>query len=260
MTLIAFSMRSLSCRACRAAMSCFVVSLAIGSCEVIGEDRLKVATPSQDESMVTDLLERVTAAVGEADFKAYSQCFTKAARAKHCKDAARLFVGHELEMEIGRWAITDFSPQSVAFTLQYTLYKDGTATEHVSEIEAVVSDSALQIAAEKPQTVRRLTRPANSERELPAIPAAPAVFGGCEGGHCPLVNMPSFPKPDTPLSLFNDASGKPNDSGPMWVDPFEIVKRFPEKNGRCAVLTAHGYDCATGKPRNDSSPALQSTR
>jgi len=233
-------------------MSCFVVSLAIGSCEVIGEDRLKVATPSQDESMVTDLLERVTAAVGEADFKAYSQCFTKAARARHCKDAARLFVGHDLEMEIGRWAITDASSKSVAFTLQYTLYQDGTATEHVSEVEAVVSESILQIATEKAQTVRRLNRPANSEMELPAMQAAPAVVGGCEGGHCPLVNMPSFPKPDTPLSLFNDASGKPNDNGPMWVDPFEIVKRFPEKHGRCGVLRAHGIDCETGKPLNAS--------
>ena len=226
----------------------------------VAEERLSVAIPSNGEALVTELVRRVAAAVDDEDFKAYSQCFTKAARASHCKDAARLFVGHDLEMEIGRWAITDASPRSLAFTLQYTLYQDGTATEHVSEIEAVVSDSALQIAAEKPQTIRRLTRTADSERQLPAMPAAPAVAGGCEGGHCPLVNMPSFPKPDTPLSLFNDASGKPNDSGPMWVDPFEIVKRFPEKNGRCAVLTAHGYDCATGKPRNDSFPALQSTR
>jgi hypothetical protein len=220
----------------------------------VAEERLTVAIPGNGEALVTDLVGRVAAAVDDEDFKAYSQCFTKAARARHCKDAARLFVGHDLEMEIGRWAITDASPRSLAFTLQYTLYQDGTATEHVSEIEAVVSESSLQIAAEKPTSVRRATRTAASERQLPAMPAAPAVAGGCEGGHCPLVNMHLFPKPDTPLSLFNDASGKPNDNGPMWVDPFEIVKRFPEKSGRCGVLRAHGIDCETGKPLTTTAP------
>jgi hypothetical protein len=211
------------------------------------EDRLKVAVPSTGEALVTELVKRVADAVDEEDYKAYGQCFTKAARARQCKDAARLFVGHDLEMEIGRWAITDASPKSVAFTLQYTLYQDGTATEHVSEIEAVVSGSSLQIAAEKPQSVRRVTQLDESERQPVAQAAAPAFNGGCEGGHCPLVNMPSFPRPDTPLSLFNDASGKPNDNGPMWVDPFEIVKRYPEKSGRCGVLRAHGIDCETGR-------------
>lgn len=220
----------------------------------ICEDRLRVAVPTNEETLVSELLEHVAAAVNAEDFKAYSQCFSKAAREKHCKEAARLFVGHDLEMEVGRWAITTASAKAISFTVQYTLYRDGVASSHVSEIDSVISGAALQIAAEHPQSVRRVTKAEDVVADAPLpLPPAPVVRGGCEGGHCPLANMPSFPKPDTPLSLFNDASGKPSLNGPMWVDPFEIVKRFPEKSGKCGVLRAHGIDCETGKPLNDKA-------
>ena len=222
-----------------------------------GEDRLKVTVPSNEEALVSDLLERVSSAVNAEDFKSYSQCFSNAAREKHCKEAARLFVGHDLEMEVGRWAITNASAKAIRFTVQYTLYRDGTANSHVSEIESVISGAALQIAAEHQQSVRRVTKAEDVVADAPPpLPPAPIAMGGCEGGHCPLANMPSFPKPDTPLSLFNDASGKPSLNGPMWVDPFEIVKRYPEKNGKCGVLRAHGIDCETGKPLNDKATEL----
>jgi hypothetical protein len=216
---------------------------------VVAQERIQVAVPASEEVLVSELLERVSAAVNAVDFKSYSQCFSKAAREKQCKEAARLFVGYDLEMEVGRWAITTASAKSISFTLQYTLYRDGVASNHVSEIDSVLSGATLQIAAEHPQSVRQVTR--NEEVQADAVlplPPAPVAVGGCQGGHCPLANMPSFPKPNTPLSLFNDSSGKPSANGPMWVDPFEIVKRFPEKSGRCGVLRAHGIDCETGRP------------
>ena len=233
-----------------------VIGLTFCTSLAFGEDRLTVAVPSSEEALVSDLLERVSAAVNAEDFKAYSHCFSKEAREKHCKEAARLFVGHDLEMEVGRWAITAASPKAISFTLQYKLYRDGTAHSHVSEIDSVISGAALQIAAEHQHSVRRITKTENVAAEVPPpLPPAPMAMGGCEGGHCPIANMPSFPKPDTPLSLFNDASGKPSTNGPMWVDPFEIVKRFPEKNGKCGVLRAHGIDCETGKPLTDTATA-----
>ena len=226
-----------------------VISLAFCTSQAFGEDRLTVAVPTNEEALVSELLERVSAAVNAEDFKAYSQCFAKAAREKHCKEAARLLVGHDLEMEVGRWAITNASVKAISFTVQYTLYRDGVASSHVSEIDGVISGAALQIAAEHQQSVRRVTKTEDVVADAPPpLPVAPIAMGGCEGGHCPLANMPSFPKSDTPLSLFNDASGKPSLNGPMWVDPFEIVKRFPEKNGKCGVLRAHGIDCETGRP------------
>jgi hypothetical protein len=216
---------------------------------VHGEDRLTVAVPTNEEELVSDLLERVAAAVNAEDFKSYSQCFSKAAREKHCKEAARLFVGHDLEMEVGRWSITTASAKAISFTLQYTFYRDGIASTRVSEIDSVVSGGTLQIAAENQQSVRHITRTEEVQADVPPpLPPAPIAMDRCQGGHCPLAHMPSFPKPDTPLSLFNDSSGKPSVNGPMWVDPFEIVKRFPEKSGRCGVLRAHGIDCETGKP------------
>jgi hypothetical protein len=225
------------------------------------EDRLRVAVPTNEEVLVSDLLERLSTAVNNEDFKSYSQCFSKAARDTHCKEAARLFVGHDLEMEVGRWAITTTSAKAISFTLQYTLTRDGIASAHVSDIDAVIAGSALQIASEHPQSIRQLARTVEAPADAPPpLPAAPLAMGGCQGGHCPLANMPSFPKPDTPLSLFNDASGKPNDNGPMWVDPFEIVKRFPEKSGRCGVLRAHGIDCETGRRIEATSQGLPITR
>ena len=225
---------------------------------VVAQERIQVAVPASEEVLVSELLERVSAAVNAEDFKAYSQCFAKAAREKHCKEAARLFVGHDLEMEVGRWAITNASAKAIRFTVQYTLYRDGTANSHVSEIDGVISGAALQIAAEHQQSVRRVTKTEDVVADAPPpLPVAPIAMGGCEGGHCPLANMPSFPKPDTPLSLFNDASGKPSLNGPMWVDPFEIVKRFPEKSGKCGVLRAHGIDCETGKPINGPQPGVE---
>ena len=41
------------------------------------------------------------------------------------------------------------------------------------------------------------------------------------------------PEPEQPLSLFNDASGRPDPHGIMWIDPLQIVHRFPEKYGGC---------------------------
>lgn len=41
------------------------------------------------------------------------------------------------------------------------------------------------------------------------------------------------PEPEQPLSLFNDASGHPDPNGIMWIDPLQLVHRFPEKYGDC---------------------------
>ena len=41
------------------------------------------------------------------------------------------------------------------------------------------------------------------------------------------------PEPEQPLSLFNDASGRPDPNGIMWIDPLQLVHRFPEKYGGC---------------------------
>lgn len=38
-----------------------------------------------------------------------------------------------------------------------------------------------------------------------------------------------------PLSLFNDATGRPDPNGVMWIDPMELVRRFPEKYGGCIL-------------------------
>ncbi len=46
---------------------------------------------------------------------------------------------------------------------------------------------------------------------------------------------PASPQHTAPLSLFNDAAGRPDPNGIMWIDPMELVRRFPEKYAGCIV-------------------------
>ena len=66
--------------------------------------------------------------------------------------------------------------------------------------------------------------------QAPQQPPAPA---GAASDKAAPVARPKLVPPQPPLSLFNDAAGRPDPNGVMWIDPLQLVHRFPEKYGGC---------------------------
>ncbi len=66
--------------------------------------------------------------------------------------------------------------------------------------------------------------------QRPQQPAASAAAASRVADSEP---RPEPAPPQPPLSLFNDAAGRPDPNGVMWIDPLQLVHRFPEKYGDC---------------------------
>ncbi len=79
-----------------------------------------------------------------------------------------------------------------------------------------------------PQSV--FTAANHAADQAPQQPPAPA---GAASDKAAPVAQPELVPPQPPLSLFNDAAGRPDPNGVMWIDPLQLVHRFPEKYGGC---------------------------
>jgi hypothetical protein len=181
--------------------------------EANAEDRVRVQVPSEAERQVQDLLDRLSTAIKAEDHKSYSACFTKYARAKYCEQAALDFVAHDMDMEVGKWVLTDDSDDAASFVVKYEMNRDGVATEYVSKVRAVRDGSAFVIDREEIQTSRQV-------REGGVV-LAPG--GEClDGKQCPLPKQPQRQQRVIP-ALFNDANGNPDPNGIMWLDPNKLL-------------------------------------
>jgi hypothetical protein len=179
------------------------------------EERVRVHVPSEAERQVQDLLERLSTAVKAEDHKSYSACFTKNARAKYCEQAAFDFVAHDMDMEVGKWVLTDNSDDAASFVVKYEMNRDGVATEYVSKVRAVRDGSTFVIDREEIQKSRQVRGGGM------VVPAA-AAGGECPDGKCPLPKQPQRQQRVIP-ALFNDANGNPDPNGIMWLDPNKLL-------------------------------------
>ncbi len=180
--------------------------------EANAEERVRVHVPSEAERQVQDLLERLSTAVKAEDHVSYSACFTKNARAKYCEQAALDFVAHNMDMEVGKWVLTDDSDDAASFVVKYEMNRDGVGTEYVSKVRAVRDGSTFVIDREEIQTSRQV-------REGGVVLAA---GGECQDGRCPLTKQAQRQQRVIP-SLFNDANGNPDPNGIMWLDPNKLL-------------------------------------
>jgi hypothetical protein len=183
--------------------------------DATAEERVRVVVPSEAERQVQDLLDRLSTAVKAEDHKSYSACFTKNARAKYCEQAAFDFVAHDMDMEVGKWVLTDNSDDAASFVVKYEMNRDGVATEYVSKVRAVRDGSTFVIDREEIQTSRQV-------RGGGVVVAAAAAGGECPDGKCPLPKQPQRQQRVIP-ALFNDANGNPDPNGIMWLDPNKLL-------------------------------------
>ncbi len=188
--------------------------------EANAEDRVRVYVPSEAERLVQDLLDRLSTAIKAEDHKSYSACFTKNARAKYCEQAALDFVAHDMDMEVGKWVLTDDSDDAASFVVKYEMNRDGVGTEYVSKVRAVRDGSTFVIDREEIQS----SRPVGAGS---AVANASAIT--CPDGVCPLPKQPQRQQRVIP-SLFNDANGNPDPNGIMWLDPNKLLA---EECARC---------------------------
>jgi hypothetical protein len=180
------------------------------SLEAHGDDRVRVHVPSEAERQVQDLLERLVNAVQTEDHKAYTACFTKTAKTKYCDQAALDFVAHDMDMELGKWILTDESVDAASFVVKYEMNRDGAGTEYVSKVRVVRDGLIFVVDREEIQS----SRPVGASR---AVVAAAALV--CQDGKCPLPKQQQRVIP----SLFNDAHGNPDSNGIMWLDPDKLI-------------------------------------
>jgi hypothetical protein len=180
--------------------------------EAHAEERIRVHVPSEAERQVQDLLERLATSVQTEDHKAFTACFTKTAKAKYCEQAALDFVSHDMDMDVGKWVLTDESDDAASLVVKYTMNRDGVGTEYISKVRAVRDGSMFVVDREEIQTSRLV-------REGGVVLAA---GGECPDGRCPLPKQPQRQQRVIP-ALFNDANGNPDPNGIMWLDPNKLL-------------------------------------
>jgi hypothetical protein len=122
------------------------------------------------------------------------------------------FVSHDMDMDVGKWVLTDEGDDAASFVVKYTMTRDGVGTEYVSKVRAVRDGSMFVVDREEIQTSRQVREGG----------VALAAGGECPDGRCPLPKQAQRQQRVIP-SLFNDANGNPDPNGIMWLDPNELL-------------------------------------
>lgn len=197
-------------------------------------DRVPVTVPSAEEQQVQDLLDRLRLAVDNEDLRAYLSCFTKDMASKNKREVSVLFMTHDMAMEVDRFTMADTTEGSVEFMAKYTVYEDSSPSQIVSSVTAKRDGDRLVISKEKILSKTTAQRIIATQVERVA-PFGPLAVNPCANGQCPVPRprpkQNADPEVLEGISMFNDANGNPDPNGIMWVDPKQLLARFPDKLG-----------------------------
>lgn len=217
---------------------------------VFAAERLAVKIPSQEETQVRQLLDSLKSAVNNGDYGAYAACLTKDNASKTKKKMALMFLEKEMSMDFEKFHVVDSDDDSVEFVAKYTIDFGSNSETRVSSVVAKRLDDRLVISQEEIISKNGNRRNFN-ENEIAFGGAFAPMRPDCPDGNCPLDNRPldnrrradqaedeNEPKKEAWVSIFNTSEGKPDENGPMWVDPLAMVRAFPDKyppscGGKC---------------------------
>ena len=192
-------------------------------------ERIGVVVPSPDEEQVKGLLERLSTAVDNEDPKAYLACLTPDLAAKNRKKIVLQFLEHDLSMEVEKVEILDAGNETIEFVARYTVYEDGNPSPVVSSVVAAKEGEALLLSKEE-----ILSQTTPQQKQTAAVAFAERM-PACPDGRCPLpkpvAQQKAGPEVLEGISAFNDENGNPDPNGIMWIDPLQLLARFPDKYG-----------------------------
>lgn len=213
----------------RTEMKWLLVLMALFASNCYAGERIGVVVPSPEEEQVKGLLERLSTAVDNEDPKAYLACLTPDLAAKNRKKVVLRFLEHDLSMEVEKVEILDAGESTIEFVAKYTVYEDGNPSTVVSTVVAEKAGDTLLLSKEE---ILSQTTP----KQKQTVPVAFAErIPACANGRCPLplaaVQQKAGPEVPEGISGFNDENGNPDPNGIMWIDPLQLLARFPDKYG-----------------------------
>jgi len=211
--------------------------------------RLKVQPPDEDEESVKDLIGRIQDSMERNNLKAYASCFTKEFMNKNKAKAAVMFLEDDLSLDVEKFQIIDSDEDQIEFVVKYTTSFGENEFDTVSNIFAKRENEGLVISKEKV-----ISEKINKQSEgfggqvvfrPKGDPAFPEMLDGegdavqdCPNGRCKFA--PKNPKPEKKpkkeFSLFNDANGKPDPNGPMWLPIETLMEAYPEDYKNCECM------------------------
>ena len=220
---------------------CFALMFVISSS--VFAQGLTVHIPPENESNVKDLMKRLEYSINNEDFNEYVSCFTKDLSSKNKKKIAAMFLQYDMGMEFEDFSITDSNEDTIEFTAKYVVYFGQNSNVVISSVVAKKVEDNFVISSE--EIVSKYSANSNNVNINNDFVFDPNPVNNrldCPDGNCPLVQNNPIDQNNnnnkTWVSIFNDSKGKPNLNGPMWIDPMEMVRMFPDKyppscGGKC---------------------------
>lgn len=233
------------------------------------QERITVKVPSNEEQQVQTLLENLKNAVDNENSRQYLSCFTKELADKNKKRTVLMFMQNDMSMEIEKFDIIDSNDDFVEFMAKYTFYENEKPFIIVSSVLAKKENNELLISKEEIVSKSRI-RSGVVYNDIDdggiadnRIVFAPIGDGDCADGNCPLPknqqnnqqnacpngncrllpntkHKPKFNKQGQEvlegIAGFNDENGNPDPNGVMWIDPVQLLARFPDKYGVPACM------------------------
>lgn len=192
-------------------------------------ERIGVVVPSPEEEQVKGLLERLSTAVDNEDPKAYLACLTSDLATKNRKKVVLRFLEHDLSMEVNKLEILEAGESTIEFVAKYTVYEDGNPSTVVSSVVAEKAGDTLLLSKEE-----ILSQTTPKQKQTAAVAGAERM-PACANGRCPLpqpvAQQKAGPEVLEGIAAFNDENGNPDPNGIMWIDPLQLLARFPDKYG-----------------------------
>ena len=175
----------------------------------------------QDEEMVRDLLSKLEESMNN-DNRDYLSCLTPEYAKKTKKEAAVMFVEHDLSLEFDNFQIVETDGDQIEFVVKYNTNYTGDNVTTIANILAEKENDGLLVANQ------RIVSQKGEDGE--EVSESPDVV--CKDGKCRKMGanvQANAPKKRKEFSLFNDANGKPDPDGIMWLDPNTLIEVFPEQ-------------------------------
>jgi len=175
----------------------------------------------QDEEMVRDLLSKLEESMNNDNLRDYLSCFTPEYAKKTKKEAAVMFVEHDLSLEFDNFQIVETDGDQIEFVVKYNTNYTGDNVTTIANVLAERENDGLLVANQ------RIVSQKGEDGE--EVSESPDVV--CKDGKCRKMgaNVPNAPKKRKEFSLFNDVNGKPDPDGIMWLDPNTLIEVYPEQ-------------------------------
>ena len=194
-----------------------------------GQDRPKVHFDS-DEELVKSLLARIEDSMDKNNLRDYMACFTKEYASKNKKSSAMMFVEHNLSLDVDNFHIIESNEKEIEFVVKYTTCYSGNDITTIANVLAEKCENGLLVANQ--QVVSKKNKNENLETNNSNFLVDNRPMDNCPDGKCrkPAANAEAgVPEKRKTFSLFNDANGKPDPNGIMWLDPNTLIEVYPEQ-------------------------------